>query len=161
MRLLIVGALVAAIGCSSGVDPADYLATGGQDAGAMGGSAGAGDAPGTDGGSAGASGSACNLTLAMVNGQIASATSSGSLCCSGPSDEFSACAAAGTAVAQSATTVVAGQPNGEADWTSTSFTIVPAGGGCAVSINYARSVTPYNDGTTCNETLSVTLTVQR
>lgn len=160
MRLLIVGALVAVVGCSGGAEPADYAATGGQDAGAAGGSSGAGGAPGSAGGSAAAS---CNIALAQVNGDVTSATSSGVGAGSGPLAEFQACASTGANDGKFVKTIVNGQPpeSEGTPWQETALAVALADGGCAVSIDYARTLSPWDGGATCDETLSVTLTVQR
>jgi len=159
MRLAVVVALALTIGCGSGAEPGDYVGTGGTDAGATGGATGG--APGTGGAAPVDAGAAngCNVQLATVNGNVTSATSSASFTGSGPLPQWTACESAGAAVAQSAVKVIDGQPNGEADWASTSFAIAPSDGGCAASIGYTRVGIAYDGGITCNENLSVTVTV--
>jgi len=157
MRLVLVGVLVAAVGCSNGQEAGDYRATGGADAGATGGAGG--QASGTAGAASGGASGNCNIPLGMVNGNVTGATSMGTAAGSGPLPEVTACASAGSGVAQSAVKVIDGQPNGESDWTETSLAITSVDGGCAASIGYTRVGISYDGGITCNETLSVQLTV--
>jgi len=152
MRLILVGVLVAAIGCGSGAEPADYAGTGGTDAGAT--ADATGGAPGTGGAAA-----SCNIQLAMVNGTVTSATSTGTGAGSGPTQEFTSCATVGANYAQFEKSVTAGQPDGDQTWVETSLTVEPADGGCAVEIGYARTENPWDGGVACDETMTVTLTV--
>jgi len=164
MRLILVGVLVAVVGCGSGAEPGDYVGTGGADAGAAGGAGGQaiGGAPGTGGAAAGSNGSAgapgCYVPLSMISGKVTSASSSGDL--SGINQQQSDqqnCRAVGTSLAQGVTEIIDGQPTGAAGWTETFFSIVPSGSACAVMINYTQAIAVRND--TCTYSLSVTLTV--
>lgn len=162
MRLILVGVLVALVGCGGGAAPADYLATGGQDAGAEGGSAGR--AAPADAGAGGSAAPNCNIALAAVNGNVTSATSSGIGAGSGPLVEFQVCASTGANDGKFAKTIVNGQPpeSEGTPWQETALAVAPADGGCAVSIDYTRVLSLVDGGgVTCNETLSVTLTVPR
>ena len=164
MRLAVVVALALTIGCGSGAEPGDYGGTGGADAGAgaqagSGGSAGGG-APAADGSGVDASAAiGCNIPLAMVNGNVTSATSGATGAGSGPAAEFTDCASTGANYAQFQKNVMAGQPDGDKSWIETSLTTEPADGGCQVAIQYSRTENPWDGGVTCNETLSVTVTV--
>ena len=158
MRLILVGVLVAVVGCGSGAEPGDYVGTGGADAGATGGATGG--QPGTGGTGVDARAPAgCNIQLAMVNGTVTSATSSATGAGSGPAAEFTDCASTGANYAQFQKNVMAGQPDGDKSWIETSLTTEPADGGCQVAIQYSRTENPWDGGVTCNETLSVTLAV--
>lgn len=179
MRLAVVVALAALVGCSSGAEQADYLASGGAsapdaagaqaggasgaDAGGAGGAAGAarggagGGAAAADAGTTGGS-AGCYIPLSMISGEVTSASSDGDL--SGinqqPSDQQN-CRDIGMSLAQGVTEIVDGQPTGAAGWTETFFTIVPSGETCSVTLKYTQAVTVHGD--TCTYDLSVTLTV--
>lgn len=157
MRLILVGVLVAVVGCGSGAEPADYVGPGGADAGAAGGAGG--DATGNSVAGAGGASGSCAIPLAMVSGTVTSATSSGTGAGSGPAAEFTDCASTGANYAQFQKNVMAGQPDGDKSWIETSLTTEPADGGCEVAIQYSRTENPWDGGVTCNETLSVTLAV--
>lgn len=71
--------------------------------------------------------------------------------------QASGCQATGAALAQGVTEIREGIPDMESAWSVVSFDSTPSGASCSVTIDYQQSV-PYGDGT-CNETLTVTLTI--
>jgi hypothetical protein len=147
MRLILVGVLVAVVGCGSGAEPGDYGGTGGADAGAVAGSGGS-----ADGGALGAGGSvsdsgtdmqaiaSCNLLLNMITGQVSASSGSAPQAYSSglsPGGILS-CQMDAQASAAGIKTVTDGQIG--ASWTEENYTILPNGTGqCTVEITYTAS----------------------